>query len=364
MYNLNSHYENIFQYLTSIITEPRAIYLHPFGSTQPENIEELKLEKHSGPAFVFYDQEPIYTGTYNHNLFNYIEKNVKGPIVLVTTEQNSDPLNQIQQRYGWPTAYYFHHAFAAHDWFRGYRYNPKLIDPARRTLTKKYITFNRLTSGPRVYRSLLVSELAKRNILEHGYVSYNDTCPDGGSYRDNLLTSDLIPRTVADEAVKHIDAVDLPLRIDYKNQNYTPNQSFVLSAVEQTQESFMYLVTETCYWDRKDHLTEKVFKPIVSQMPFVMVGPAHSLKYLRSYGFKTFDYWLDEGYDEIEDPFDRMQAVTDLIEKICRYDIRDLEDMLKEMRPTLDHNYRRFYSNGFLDQCWRELRENLSHAIS
>ena len=319
------------------------------------------------PVFIFYDQEPIY-GEFNYELFDYIQENYTGRFILVTTEQNSTLLNKIKDRYEtkfrWKFVYYFHHAFAAADWFRGYRYDTKLIDPARRTLVKKYITFNRLTSGPRVYRSLLVGELAKRNILEHGYVSYNDTCPEGGSYRDNLLTSYLIPRTVADEAVKHIDAVDLPLRIDYKNQNYIPNQSFVLSAMEQTQESFVYVVTETCYWDRKDHLTEKVFKPIVSQMPFVIVGPAHSLKYLRSYGFKTFDYWLDEGYDEIEDPFERMQAVTDLIEKICKYDIRDLEDMLKEMRPTLDHNYCRFYSNGFLDQCWRELRENLSHAIS
>ena len=346
----------------------------PYGSTLPENIESIitpsEDSKNRSPLFIFYDQEPIY-GEFNYKLFDYIIDQYDGPFLLVTTEKNSDRLDQIDnkyKKYGWKSVYYFHHAFAAADWFRGYRYDPLLIDPARRTLTKKYITFNRLTSGQRVYRSLLISELAKRNILEYGYVSYNDTCPDGGSYRDNLLTSDLIPRTVADEAVKHIDTIDLPLRIDYKNQNYIPNQSFVLSAIEQTQESFVYVVTETCYWDRKDHLTEKVFKPIVSQMPFIIVGPAHSLKYLRGYGFKTFDYWLDEGYDEIEDPFERMQAVTDLIEKICKYDIKDLEDMLREMRPTLDHNYRRFYSNGFLDQCWSELtvnlRESLSHPIS
>ena len=42
MYNLSSHYENIFQHLQSIITDPRVVYLHPFGSTQPENIEIIR----------------------------------------------------------------------------------------------------------------------------------------------------------------------------------------------------------------------------------------------------------------------------------------------------------------------------------
>ena len=72
MYNLDNHYENIYQYLRTIITDPRLLYLYPFGSTQPENIEIMRddteanirlLEKdregRRGPMFIFYDQEPL-----------------------------------------------------------------------------------------------------------------------------------------------------------------------------------------------------------------------------------------------------------------------------------------------------------------
>lgn len=369
MYNIHSHYENIFDSLKHIVTHRRLLYLLPYGSTNPENIETLS-DDHShvpvfvdtDPLFIFYDQEPIY-GNFNYQLFDHIRDNFPGPFVLVTTEKNSDTVKQIQKRYNWPVVYYFHHAFVANDWFRGYRYNSQLIPPEKRKLKKKYITFNRLTSGARVYRSLLIGELAERDILKDGYVSYNDVCPEGDSYQNNLRNSTLVPPALAERTIANINRVQLPLRVDYQDHESIPNHSFVLSAVEQTQESFVYAVTETCYWERKCHLTEKIFKPIVSRMPFVLVGPAHNLEYLRSYGFRTFGRWFDERYDAIEDPILRMTAVADLIEEICGYSDQDLEMMLREMTPVLNHNYNLFYSNEFLDHCWSELQTNLAVAV-
>jgi len=382
MYNIHSHYETIFHALSSIVTHRRLLYLHPYGSTQPENIETLaedlrelnfkrwtenrtpKLDE--GPLFVFYDQEPIL-GEFNHRLFDHIQ-DTRGPFILVTTEKSSTPLDLIQKRYNWPTAYYFHHAFAAHDWFRGYRYDPRLIPPKNRRIKKKYITFNRLTSCGRVYRSLLISELVKNNIIDQGYVSYNDVCPENNQdYVYNLTAAQnagLITQELLVEAIDNISSTNMPLRIDYKDQAMIPNHSFILSAVEETQESFCYLVTETCYWERKHHLTEKIFKPIVSRMPFVLAGPAHNLKYLREYGFKTFDRWIDESYDDIEDPIERMQAIGATMKTICSYSESQLQDMLEDMTPVLEHNYQRFYSNEFLDHCWREMINNLALAVN
>jgi hypothetical protein len=424
MYNIHSHYENIFRALAPIVTHRRLLYLLPYGATQPENIETIsdllpemppypdyvesladkliktrksfneptvpikELSGHrtavyelpdafpqmnyiknkpfvDGPLFIFYDQEPVL-GEFNHTLFDHIKDNMKGPYVLVTTEKNSVAVDEIQKRYSWPVVYYFHHAFAAHDWYRGYRFNSSLIPPADRTLAKKYISFNRLTSNARVYRSILISELVKRNILDQGYVSYNDVCPDGGTYQYNLdlaVSNQLITSELAEEVKTNIGATKLPLRIDYQDQQFIPNHSFVLSAVEQTQESFCYLVTETCYWESKCHLTEKIFKPIVSKMPFVLVGPAHNLKYLREYGFRTFDRWIDESYDDIEDPIERMTAVGETMSKICSHSLEELKTMLVEMQEVLEHNYNRFYSNEFLDDCWKELITNINTAL-
>ena len=61
------------------------------------------------------------------------------------------------------------------------------------------------------------------------------------------------------------------------------------------------MVTETVYRGKKNHLTEKTFKPIVMQQPFIIQSCKGSLEYLRRYGFKTFaDFW-DESYDEADD---------------------------------------------------------------
>jgi len=88
MYNLSVHYNNLYDYLSSIITNPRVVYLHPFGSTQPENTEFLRknfdeiasnpyFPEARGPVFIFYDQEPL-DADYNRNLFEYLVKKNPG----------------------------------------------------------------------------------------------------------------------------------------------------------------------------------------------------------------------------------------------------------------------------------------------
>ena len=375
MYNIHSHYENIWLYLRTIITDPRLLCLMPYGSTSPENLERFADDSitfwpypgppdYRGPMFVFYDQEPLY-GEFNYELFDHIVANYKGPFILVTTEKNSDALDHIVKRYDWQSVYYFHHAFAAHDWFRGARYHAQLVSPEKRKLTRKYISFNRLTSARRVYRSLLLAELANRDILDAGYVSYNERCPEDNQshYTQNInkaVSLGYISQPYADAAIATLDSMSFPLRIDYQDQAIIPNHSFSLSAVKETQESFCYLVTETCFWERKHHLTEKIFKPIISRMPFVLAGPAHNLKYLREYGFQTFDQWWDESYDDIQDPVQRLSAIGDVMAWICGHSLEQLQDMLIAMQPVLEHNYQLFNSTEFLDSCWTELTENLN----
>ena len=319
-----------------------------------------------GPMFIHYDQEPIY-GEYNYQLFDYIKNNFQSPFVLVTTEKNSKSLNEVHDRYKWPMVYYFFHAFAAADWFRGYRYHCELTLPNKRILKKKYITFNRITGNARVYRSFLIAELTHCDILDYGHVSYSDTCPEHGHYEPNLLLSIErynVPAQYATQAKTLLDTVKFPLRIDHKNKQFIQNGSQTLNAIPEMMESFLHVVTETCFWDEKDHLTEKIFKPIVARMPFVLVGCTNNLAYLRSYGFKTFDQWWDESYDSIADPIQRLQAVVKIIEDICNKSNTELESILVEMQPILDHNHNLFYSHGFLDICWDELTTNLESAIA
>ena len=48
------------------------------------------------------------------------------------------------------------------------------------------------------------------------------------------------------------------------------------------------------------HLTEKIFKPMMLEKPFVVNGTKGYLKELKRLGFKTFSDVIDESYDDAE----------------------------------------------------------------
>lgn len=307
------------------------------------------------PIFIFYDQEPLDL-EYNRAVFDSIVERTAAPYVLVTTEQTSAAGDAICVEYPFARINYFFHIFAAADWFRGHEYLPNLVAPEDRKLHKTYITFNRLTSNKRVYRSLLINELYKNNLLEHGHVSYSKDCPDGGNFADNLRTSTLDSQLV-EEAIVNINTLP-ELRIDFTDQ-YIPNQSMLLTPMKELMESFVFLITETCFFETKTHLTEKIFKPIVLRMPFLLLGCAYNLEYLRSYGFKTFgDYW-DESYDSIEDPVLRLQAVTKILKELSELTPAQQKEMLMSMRPILEHNYQRFSDGSLVREEWATLTNRL-----
>lgn len=377
MYNLPIHYENIFRFLHTIIAEPRAIYLYPFGATQPENIEILrhstffenkiltsvtKAVYPASPLFIFYDQEPL-NFIYNKPLFDYIKENFMGPFILVSTERDSEEKNKICEHYGFANLDYFFHIFAAHDWFRGSEFLDAPAPPDRE-LKKSYITFNRLTSNERIYRSLFVNELYKNDLLQHGHVSFSKDCPDGGNYIENLhkgvYTLNVKSQLIV-EACANLETLP-ELRIDFKNEDI-PNRSMVLSPLPELMESFIFVVTETCYWQKKTHLTEKIFKPIVLRMPFLLLGCANNLAYLRDYGFKTFgDYW-DESYDSIEDPILRLEAVTKILKDISQLTPAEQKAMLIDMQPILDHNCDLFNNPALIRKEWKYLKDSITDIM-
>lgn len=353
--------------MRSIITDPRVVYLHPFGSTRPENIEILSDNIdppwRRGPVFIFYDQEPLNFG-YNQPLFDHIRQDLKGPFILINTERTSEEKNKICQHNGFAQIDYFFHIFAAADWYRGHRFLPGLKPPEQRKMQKHYITFNRLTSNERMYRSIFVNELHVRKLLDQGHVSFSIDCPDGGHFAHSLkqgAEQHNLDANAVDSVIANLNSLG-ELRIDYHGQ-HIPNQSMLLSPMSALMESFLFVVTETCFWQPKTHLTEKIFKPIVLRMPFVLLGCANNLEYLRSYGFKTFgDFW-DESYDSIQDPIQRLQAVAGIVEDICNLSRQELQQMLSAMSPILEHNYQRFTDPAFVNSEWTHLKTSLENIV-
>ena len=99
-----------------------------------------------------------------------------------------------------------------------------------------------------------------------------------------------------------------------------------------------HIVTETIFYDEKLHLTEKIFKPIVARRPFILVGAPGNLAYLKSYGFRTFDRWIDESYDLEQDPDQRLVKIVNEIDKLCKLSEWELVQMYNEMQEILEYN--------------------------
>lgn len=344
------------------------MHFFPFGSINYENIEQLHCNEkgQSGPLFLCFDQEPITK--YLHNTITKVvqEWGYGKKIILMNTEKNSSIKNSIMQNNRIIDCYYFFHIFAALDWYRGYQFNAEITDPATRNIYKKYITFNRITGDSRSYRSLFVAKLAELNLIEYGNISYSDICPVHGDYITNLNSLSkqrMINHSIIDNAIHNLQKIKFPLRLD-DNADFIMNGSQTIDPMNKIMESFLHVVTETCFWDTKQHLTEKIFKPIVCKQPFVLLGCTNNLQYFKSYGFKTFDKWWDESYDQIADPIKRIHVVVNIINHICSLSNTELEKMLVEMKEVLDFNYDLFYSKQFILDAWKEVQNNMQSAVA
>jgi hypothetical protein len=110
----------------------------------------------------------------------------------------------------------------------------------------------------------------------------------------------------------------------------------------------------------EQHLTEKTFKAIALEMPFVLVAPYGSLAYLREYGFQTFSPYIDESYDLIEDPVARIEAVTAILLELQARSAAARAEFWNNILPRVEHNYDHFYRGGLSDILWQELNTMLA----
>jgi hypothetical protein len=111
--------------------------------------------------------------------------------------------------------------------------------------------------------------------------------------------------------------------------------------------SLISIVSETLFYEESGYLSEKIWKPIVHGHPFILIGPANSLKFLKNeFGFKTFHPLIDERYDSEENPTKRLQMIFDEITRLNSYSIDELKQMVTKMLPSILHNKSLMYDIG------------------
>jgi hypothetical protein len=299
----------------------------------------------------YFDQEPIY------------DKNIKDLRVLASVKQLqilansevSDAKKDICKQENYQDWYYFFHGFAALDWYRDGQYFDQDISWSR-----PYLSLNRLYVNDRSYRLNLIARLAQQKLIESGHVSLHLDYTDHGTWQQEISN----PKTkLSADACKLIqENINNPLILDRKTLTGNASADFGNYEFELWKSGLWHIVTETVFYYDKLHLTEKVFKPIVAQRPFMLAAAPGNLAYLKSYGFETFDRWIDESYDTIADPDQRLQAIVDQTQRLCAMSRSELQQMHQEMQPVLEHNFNHLYGD-FKKRIVNELVDNFETAV-
>ena len=356
MIRIDEIYDHTFwPYFRRHIPFTKMFYCDPPGRSDAESLCNTSEESELNYIF-FHDQEPIHLDIHAP-LFDEVKRRggtlneYAGPkhAAIITSERNSATVDQVCSQNQWRSYYYFFHGWAALDWYRGYDRTYLMPPPQERTITKSFISPNRIIGGRRQHRVVLMYQLLKRGIKD-AWISFPQSCPV-----ENIDIQDLAKqyRLQYPDIVDVFAGADLPM--NFPNETGHPMHSCWLSLFDETAETLAFVSTETVYQGQRHHLTEKSFKPICLRMPFVLVSTAGSLEYLRSYGFKTFDTIWDESYDLETDDDRRLEKIADLLHQLDQLSQDEKQKMFESAIPIIEHNFNHFYSGAFEQILWDEL---------
>jgi len=335
-------------------------YCDPPGTTRPENLFNYGNESIEDKYIIFHDQEPIHLDVH-YDLFTTIDASVQdlcegsGALFsgLVSSEFRSEAAKKVCDFYELNHYYYFFHGWAALDWYRGYDKTFLISAPEDRKLKYSMINPNRIIGGKRDHRVILfymMNQLGVKNSL----TSFPQICPEEQS---NILTIAQRFSKRYPDIVNILSEQNLPL--DFPNESGHPMHSCWLSLFDLCEQSLLHVVTETVFFGKRNHLTEKTFKPICLKMPFVLASSANSLDYLHRYGFKTFSSIWDESYDDEQDDFVRLEKIAKLLKDIDNLSLKEQNQLHKHAIPIVEHNFNYFYGGEFERVLWDELSRML-----
>jgi hypothetical protein len=340
----------------------------PNGSKNIEDLNALTTYYNSWyecivrPGVWFHDQEPLdydffQTQTRHfdsswHKLLQSLAmpalrqnlmyfRNMFSKNLLVHSEQRSKNLEKYEAE-SFPV-YYWSHALIARDWFRYAEHEDFTKD-----VNKEFLIYNRAWSGTREYRLRFSDLLVEHELTDH-CLTFCSPTEHGKHYETHMFQNPVWRPTCVLENYFPPSQANACASADFNTVDYRS------TAIE--------VVLETLFDDDRLHLTEKSLRPIACRQPFILMATHGSLQYLRDYGFQTFDSVWDETYDNIEDPYQRMQAIIKLMLEVTTWSDELRCDNIQRIQQITDHNHKHFFSKDFSDLIINELRTNMAEAF-
>lgn len=226
-------------------------------------------------------------------------------------------------------------------WLAGEKWKP-LVDYVP---TKLYTCHNRQLRMSRIYT---VGMLYRYGLINDGFVSFGKSSVDihrmnAGFYNNELKENEIV--FLNNFMGTSPDGKNLA--IDNPANQVTESEY---------ENSFLTIVNETEVGrDTITFFSEKTFKPLLMGHPFLFLGGYKQLAKLKEFGYKTFDRWWDESYDDLPNWRDRVDAVLEILRALKNKSTEELMSIRKEMEPTLMYNQQLFSSTTLDTIYWAHL---------
>jgi hypothetical protein len=233
------------------------------------------------------------------------------------------------------------------DWFRSANY----FKIKKKQVQHTFLIYNRAWSGTREYRLKFVDLIVTTELKKYCNLKFNPVEVETNTHytHHTFKNKQFTPTGSLDN---HFPGTTV---------NSSASADFV---IEDYETADFEVVLETLFDDSRLHLTEKILRPIALGQPFILVATCDSLKYLRSYGFKTFDSIIDESYDSIADPVNRLESIIKLMKDISNWSQQERISKLNQIKEIVNYNKQYFFSKEFEKLILDELKNNLHDALN
>ena len=136
---------------------------------------------------------------------------------------------------------------------------------------------------------------------------------------------------------------------DHNNLDFDPNINFSsdqLMYFNARRNCDIEIVGESEF-NGSRFITEKFFKAVIFKQPFIMLGTHNSLKEIHRMGYKTFEPWINEGYDGNDDIEQRLRMIVDEIERLTfiKRDPVKWREWYDGVTPIIQYNYNTYTNN-------------------
>jgi hypothetical protein len=181
-----------------------------------------------------------------------------------------------------------------------------------------------------------------KKIFDNMHISFSTTNPytsefqvDEQFVKKSLVEFGYDPRIYDKEINEFLDAV--PFTLD--TITFTQREAISSNDIFLYYHSSDFLVVRETLFRNDTFITEKTWKAVEMKKPFIIVGGLHTLQYLKELGFRTFDKWIDERYDNETNIQKRAMMIYNEVDKLANLDLYTFRKIIAEMMEVVDHNY-------------------------